>query len=182
MGNVQRIHILALATTLLALAALGAVEEQSIEVDGLSFKAPSCWKKTPPTSQMRKAQLTIEPAKGDDEPAELVLFVFPGGAGPVKQNIERWRGQFKTKNGELPEVESKTLKGQNVEATRVEIAGTYTDPFSKAGAKPNYRLLGAIVVTDDAGYFFKMVGPDKTMNAAEADFDGLVKSIKLKGR
>ena len=37
--------------------------------------------------------------------------------------------------------------------------------------KPNYRLLGAIVLTPDASYFFKLTGPEKTVAAASKGFD-----------
>ena len=47
-------------------------------------------------------------------------------------------------------------------------------PSVRAAAKhdkPNYRLLGAIVLTDDTGYFFKLTGPEKTVAAASKGFD-----------
>ena len=63
--------------------------------------------------------------------------------------------------------------------TRVEVAGTYNDPFGGGGPQPGYRLLGAIVITEDAGYFLKMVGPDKTMTQARPAFDAMLKTIGL---
>ena len=80
--------------------------------------------------------------------------------------------------GNPPKVESKAVKGKNTDVTRVEVAGTYTDPFAGDGPKPNQRLLGAIVQTNLSGYFFKMVGPDKTVKAAEPAFDAMLKSIQ----
>ena len=101
---------------------------------------------------MRKAQLKIEPVKGDEEGADLIVFVFPGGAGSVDANVQRWQSTFKDKDGKPPKVDVKTVKGQNVEATRVEIAGHYyPTAFPGQPKQPdhdNYRLLGAIVLTD----------------------------------
>ncbi len=175
-----------LATVLgLAIVFPAIAEEEptrTIQSEGLSFQVPSSWKSLPPRSSMRKAQLEVGPAKGDSEPAELALFVFPGGAGTAKANVDRWQQQFKTADGKTPPVESKAVKGQNVEVTRVEVAGTYSDPFASAGPRPHFRLLGAIVVTDGASYFFKMVGPDKTVLEAEPGFDTLIASIKLQGK
>jgi hypothetical protein len=165
-----------------ALVALGADEPtQTIDVGGLTFAAPTAWKKVQPKSSMRRAQLVAAPAGGDKEPAELVVFVFPEGAGTVEANVQRWQAQFKDAQGKTPQVESKKLKGENVDVTRVEVAGTYTDPFAGKGAQPDFHLLGAIVETPQAAYFLKMVGPAKTMAAAEADFDKLITTITASG-
>jgi hypothetical protein len=171
-----------IVTLLLTMGALQPDEEktQTIETSGIKFDVPVSWKSQKPTSQMRKAQITMGPSEGDKDPAELVLFVFPGGAGSVEANVERWRNQFKDSSGKSPKVESKTVKGKNAEVTRVEASGTYSDPFSKSGPHVNYRLYGAIVITDDTGYFFKMVCPDKTMKAAKDAFDKMLTTIETK--
>jgi hypothetical protein len=188
----MRLPLAAAATLLATLApALGAravaddekqAKPRTVEVEGISFDVPEAWTSSPPTSAMRKAQIRVKPVEGDSDPAELVLFVFPGGAGTVESNVERWRKQFTDDAGDTPDVERKTVKGQNAEVTRVEVGGTYKDPFAPGGPKEGYRLLGAIVQTDKAGYFFKMVGPEKTMAAAEPAFDKLLSSIKISGK
>lgn len=165
-----------------AAAAFGADGPQTVDAGGLSFQAPAAWKSTRPESQMRRAQMEIKPDKGDEDPAKLVVFAFPGGAGSVEANIERWRKLFRDKDGNPPKAESKTVKGKNVEATRVELAGHYY-PSNFPGQKKepdreNYRLLGGIVVTDDTSYFLRLVGPEKTVSAAKGDFDALLGSLK----
>jgi hypothetical protein len=167
-----------------AALALGADEPtKTIEASGLSFKAPESWKSIPTRSQMRKAQLQVEPVQGDDFPALLIVYVFPGGAGTVQANVERWQKQFSGPDGNPPKVESKTVKGKNVEVTRVETSGRYKpSPLPGVAPEPerdNARLLGAIVVTDRFGYFLKMVGPDKTMNSIRPAFDELLSSISV---
>jgi hypothetical protein len=152
-----------------------------IKAGELSFDVPASWKTETPRPPMRKAQLKVAPAEGDSEPAELVLFVFPNGAGTVEANIARWEQQFVGEGGNPAKAEVKKTKGKNVDATRVEVSGHYVAAVTPGAAekndKPGYRLLGAIVQTPDAGYFFKMVGPDKTMKAARAGFDAMVTSI-----
>ena len=69
-----------------------------------------------------------------------------------------------------------------MDVTRVEVAGTYKDPFAAGGPRAGYRLYGAIVQTDKAGYFFKMVGPEATMKAHKADFDAMLSTLEAKGR
>lgn len=186
-------HPLVAGTTLLATLALAlgahavaddekAAKPRTVKVEGISFDVPEAWTSSRPTSAMRKAQIRIKPVQGDSDPADLVLFIFPGGAGTTELNVERWRKQFADEDGDTPEVENKTVKGKNTDVTRVEVAGTYTDPFAGGGPQASYRLLGAIVQTDKAGYFFKLVGPDKTMKAAEPDFDKMLSSIELSAK
>jgi hypothetical protein len=156
---------------------------QTIDAGGLTFQAPASWKSSKPTSTMRRAQLKVDPVAGDTDPAELVVFAFPGGAGGVQANLQRWQEQFRDKDGKPPRIESKTVQGKNTDVIRVEIAGRYVAPKFPGSAetydKPDYHLLGAIVTTEDTGYFLKMVGPDKTMIAARPAFDELLASIKV---
>jgi hypothetical protein len=156
---------------------------QTVDAGGVTFQAPSAWKKLTPRSQMRRAQLEVAPVKGDDDPAELIVFAFPGGAGGVDANVKRWEGMFKDKEGKSAKAEVKKVKAKNADATRVEISGHYfPSNFPGQPRQPNrenYRLLGAIVITDNAGYFLRMVGPDKTVAAARPDFEKLVSSLKV---
>src|SRR5262249_3106474 len=107
----------------LALGAEGPT--QTINKGGLTFEAPAAWKSSPPTSTMRLVEMKAPPVEGDTEPSELVVFAFPGGAGSVEANIKRWQSQFKDSSGNPPRIESKTVKGKNVDVTRVETAGHY---------------------------------------------------------
>ena len=140
--------------------------KQTIDAKGLTFQAPASWKSSPPASQMRRAQLKVEPVEGDEYPAELVVFAFPGGAGSVDANLKRWQRLFKDKDGNPPEIESKKVKGKNVDVTRAETSGHYY-PAQFGGRaepdRPGARLLGAIVMGEGTSYYIRMVGPDKTM-------------------
>ncbi|MEJ7637355.1 MAG: hypothetical protein WKF75_05015 [Singulisphaera sp.] len=179
-----RIRGFRLGAIAVALIAIGAdAPPQTIEAGGMTFQAPASWKSSKPSSTMRRAQLKVDPAEGDPEPAELVVFAFPGGAGTVEANVSRWQAQFKDKDGKPPKIVSKTIKGKNVEVIRVETGGHFVAPESPGSPKllnkPDFHLLGAIVQTPSTGYFFKMIGPEKTMAAAEAGFDRLITSITV---
>jgi hypothetical protein len=179
----RRSGVMSLGLTAIAVLALGADDaKQTVDAGGLTFQAPKSWKSTPPTSQMRRAQLTVEPMEGDDYPAELIVYAFAGGAGGVEANIKRWQNFFKDDNGNTPSIETKKVQGKNVEVTRAETHGEY-HPAQFGGrpepARKNARLLGAIVITDDVGYFIRMVGPDKTMSKIRPDFDEMLKSFKV---
>jgi len=179
-----------LSAALLAPATFGAdgkpaaktAKTQTVKAGGISFDAPAAWKSLPPQGSMRKAVLTVPSAKGGVDVAELVVFAFPGGAGTVRQNIDRWQAQFKNPEGGEAKAETKKVKGKNVDVTRVSVGGVYTDPFGKTGAKPAHRLLGGIVETPDASYFLKLVGPKDVVDAAEKDFDTLLSTIHGPGK
>src|SRR5262249_18711785 len=171
-----------LALVLLVVGADGP--KQTIEVRGLRFQAPASWKSSPPSSSMRLAQLKVDPIEGDDYPGELVVSAFPGGAGSVEANLQRWQRMFKDRDGNPPRIESKTVKGKNVDVIRAETSGHYTPPqFGRPEPeRPDARLLGAIITTEDVGYFIRMVGPNKTMIKLRPDFDELLTTIQVGGK
>jgi hypothetical protein len=174
-----------LALSLAAFAGLSVAADepkQTVDARGLTFEAPKAWKSSPPRNQMRRAELKADPIAGDDYPAELIVFAFPGGAGSVEANIERWQKLFKDEQGNPPRIETSKVKGKNVEVVRAETHGEY-HPASFGGppqpVRKDARLLGAIVIAGDTGYFLRMVGPDKTMKKLTPDFDEMLKSIKV---
>jgi hypothetical protein len=110
-----------------------------------------------------------------------VVYAFPGGVGTVEANIERWQKQFKDKDGKPPKMETKTVKGKNVDVTRAETSGHYIPPqFGRPEPeRPDARLLGAIVVTDKATYVIKLVGPNKTLTKLRPDFDEMLTTMEV---
>ncbi len=142
---------------------------------------PASWKSETPKSAMRKAQFKLAPAEGDTDQAELLVFQFPNRAGTVEANVDRWEKMFVDADGKQPRAKSEKKKGANVDATRVEVAGRYVASVSPGAAekfdKPDFRLLGAIVETDTAAYFFRLIGPEKTIKAATPGFDAMIASM-----
>jgi hypothetical protein len=130
---------------------------------------------------MRRSQFKVEPAEGDTDPAEFYLTAFPGGAGGVQANITRWEGQFVDADGKPVKAKVEEKKGKNIDLTRVEVAGRYVAALTPGSPekynKPGYRLLGAIVTTPTKGYFFRLTGPEKTIESARAGFDTMLGSI-----
>jgi len=146
----------------------------------LELTVPAGWTKKQPTSRIVEAELAVPPAAGDETPGRLTAM---GAGGTVQANIDRWVGQFV---GEpKPKLEKLTVSGCEVQL--VDLAGTYKDtpggPFAggKTTNRENYRMLGAIIQTKDAGnYFLKLYGPKATIDQAEKGFQELVKSLKVK--
>lgn len=178
-----------LGIVLTALVAARAADEKArtIKTNGLSFDVPASWKAEVRDGQgPRIAQARVSAAEGDKEPAELLVFVFPGDAGGVEANLKRWQGMFRDQDGKAPAIESARRKGKNIDVTVAEVAGRYVASVRPGSPerfdKPGFRLLGAIVLAPENAYYFRMVGPDKTMKSARPAFDALVKSIEVQGR
>lgn len=164
-------------------AAVADEPTKTIQADGLSFQAPPNWKQERPRSAMRKLQMKVEPTAGDSAPAEIYLTVLAGGGGGLEQNIARWEGQF-AEGGKAPKAKIETKKGKNVTVTRVELAGTFSGMMGmpsqpKPAPQPDTRLLGAIIMAGDTGYFLKLTGPDPTVASISKQFDAMIESIAV---
>lgn len=173
----------ALAISLSAQGKAGG-EDFSIGEGKLTFTAPAGWTKKPPSSRIVEVEFATPPAKGDETPGRLTGM---GAGGSVESNIDRWVGQFAGEGGAavVPKLDKLTVAGCEVRV--VDLAGTYKDtaggPFAggKTTMRENYRMLGAIIATKDAGnYFLKLYGPKATIGEAEKGFQEMVKSMKVK--
>jgi hypothetical protein len=136
---------------------------------------------------MRKAQYLLPKAAGDAADAELAVFFFPGQGGSVDANIQRWIGQFSQPDGSSSEPKAKTSKKQvaGFSITLLDVSGTYNAGMmggaGDTAPRPGYRLLAAVVETGDGPWFFKLAGPEKTVQQWSASFDQFMANIKRKG-
>ncbi len=148
----------------------------------LTWTAPASFLVAPNPSTMRLATYAIPRAAGDADATELSV-VQAGGS--TDANIERWLGQFDDAGKETRVVQQ--IAGMKV--TVVEVHGTFQGGGMAMGAAAmnakgpapqahtKWALLAAIVEAPGSPYFFKMVGPQKSVAAARAPFDALVASI-----
>jgi len=145
---------------------------------GLKWTVPARW--TPQGERpMRLATYSVPAAKGDAEGGECAVFYFgPNQGGGIEANIDRWVGQFE--NAGAPARSTQTVHG--IAVARVKVGGTFLAPggpqMESQGKKPNYLLLGAIASGPKGAVFFKLTGPAKTIEAAAADFDRMLGSLK----
>lgn len=147
-------------------------------VAGLKWGVPSRWA-AQGERPMRAATYSIPPAEGDSEAAECAVFYFGNDqGGTVDANIDRWVGQFE--QASAPDRNSKDVSGMKV--TTVAISGTYLAPsgpmMMPTGKKDHYKLLGAIIQGPQGSVFFKLTGPEKSVDAASTEFDALIGSIQ----
>jgi len=164
-----------------------APQTQPLDLGVVKLQAPAAWQSATPNSTMRKAQLTLPRAAGDAEDAELIVFYFgPGQGGSVEANLDRWYGQFAQPDSsasvDKAQVTRDTVAGMNL--TRVDLGGTYIAPMMPGASerynKPDFRMLAAVLETAQGPYFFKLVGPEKTIAQHASSFSAFMKSARKK--
>ncbi len=143
------------------------------------------WVIEQPTSAMRKAQYSLPHAEGDGEDAALVVYYFGTGQGGSKEaNLQRWAGQFEQPDGATSEEEmqSSTRTIAGLEVFDAELSGTYVAETAPGSGehmnKPDWRMKASIVDAKGGPWYFKLVGPTKTVAKWEASYEAFVKAIK----
>ncbi|HKY04178.1 MAG TPA: hypothetical protein VJQ56_04785, partial [Blastocatellia bacterium] len=143
--------------------------------------------KEQPSSSMRVAQFRLPKAEGDQEDASLVLFYFgQGQGGTIEANLDRWVGQMQQPDGSSSKEKARTsrIKANGLNVTLLDVAGVYTAEMSPGSGnrqnKPNSRMRAAVVETPKGPYFFKLVGPEKTVARHDQDFMAFVNSVEFK--
>lgn len=186
----RRLASISCALCWMVMAANLAIAQEAKPVDRsigladgkITLEAPKEWTRKQPRTRIVEHEFAT-PA-GKDDTAEARFTVMAAGGG-VEANIERWVGQFSADEGkpakERVKVQKLKIAGQEVHF--VDISGTFKDspgPFAPATARPNYRLLGAIIVTEKLGqHFLKLTGPKETVTEQEEAFQDMLNSLKL---
>ncbi len=162
-------------------------ESKTTEVklaDGMvTMQAPDSWKTVKPRFDLIEAEFSW-PKTGDDEKSGRMTIMRSGGT--IKQNIDRWIGQFSQSDGSSTKDQAKTTETtvNGIKVHIVDITGTFADrpggPVSPPTMRDDYRMLGAIIETDLGNYYVKSYGPKKTMGANEEKFKAFIKSLKAK--
>jgi hypothetical protein len=142
----------------------------------VAYDAPASWQKAENPSPMRKATFKIPKAKGDAEDAELSVSQ---AGGSVDMNLQRWAAQFAPK----AEIKRTEKKVGDLKVTVAELHGTFSGsgmPGAPAsGPREKWEMLAAIVETTPPT-FFKITGPENTVNGAKADFDKMLDGMRSK--
>jgi hypothetical protein len=147
---------------------------------------PKAWTEKPTASSMRAAQWSL-PGAGGAADAELVVYYFgTGGAGGVDANLDRWVGQFQQADGTpmtraQAKIAEATIAGQK--ATTVEVGGRYATAMRPGAAEQideaGWHMTAAIVESPEGPYYFKLVGPEKTVKAHKKALDGMLGKMAL---
>jgi hypothetical protein len=147
------------------------VERVSLEAGPFTLAVPRSWTSKPIHSAMRVLDLDVAPD------TELRVYYFgPSGAGSIDNNLDRWASQF-TQDGKPAErtIEHLVVAGQP--ATLLAIRGVLEDQVNPP--VPDRAMIGAIVDSPSGPYYFKLLGPTRTVDATDHEFRALLLGAKL---
>jgi len=123
-------------------------------------------------SEMRLASFKAEGSNG--ESADISISSFPGDAGGLESNINRWRGQVH--QADLDEESlAKTMERTTVDGVPVVLVDVQTPEGTQ---KPD-RIIGAVLRTVDRTWFVKMTGSPATLKAQAENFKQFVNSFRF---
>ena len=132
---------------------------------------PEGWTEQP-LSEMRLGSFKVDGSNATS--ADVSVTAFPGDAGGLAPNVNRWRGQL-----QLPPLEEDQLR-QTIQRTEVEGVQTYLVDIQTAENAPKpSRILGAILETPDRAWFVKMTGNPQLIENQRQKFLDFVKSFRF---
>jgi hypothetical protein len=154
----------------------------------ITAKVPASWRSETPSSRMRKAQFVLGKQAPDQDDATLVVFYFGlSQGGSVEANLARWFGQFKQPDGRSSEETAQVSKREvgGMPVTLADVSGTYAPSAMRpmaptAPPRTGYRMLAAIVESPVGSYYFKLTGPEGTVDHWSDAFSKFVDSIEKK--
>ena len=128
-----------------------------------------------PLSEMRLGSFKVDGA--NNVSADVSVIAFPGEAGGLISNVNRWRGQL-----QLSPLDEDQLS-QMIQRTEVDNVPTSLVDFQTAENSPKpSRLLGAVLQATDRTWFVKMTGPPELLEGQRQKFLEFVKSFRFTSR
>jgi hypothetical protein len=178
LGQVTRsIEVAGNTVTLVDLKSQGnGVDEEgpTSEPERPTYTLPKGWEKS--TKQVQFSIATFEVLDGE-RVAQVTLSPFPGEAGGLRDNVDRWRRQL----GLEPASEEDLKK----DARKIEVGGSSGQLIDlTAPEKPETekrRILGVVVSRRGQTWFFKMMGPADLVEKQKTAFEAFIQSVRFDG-
>jgi hypothetical protein len=155
----------------------------------LLWDVPGAWAAAEvPKGGQKRAEYKVPKTGNDKDDGELtVAFFGTGSEGDETRRFKEAFAQFDGDVGATAARERFDVGPMKVES--VDVAGTFKIPMARPlgpskrspveMVKQNYRMLLAVVKTPDRGnWFFKLIGPDETVQAARPGFKSVLQSVK----
>ncbi|HEX3443850.1 MAG TPA: hypothetical protein VHS80_03980 [Chthoniobacterales bacterium] len=135
------------------------------------WTVPSSWKEQP-LIEMRLASFKVEGPGG--ESADISVSSFPGDAGGLESNVNRWRGQVHQAVLEADSL-AKTLERSTVDG----VPAVFVDVQTPEDAQKPERIIGSVLRTSDRTWFVKMTGSPAVLQAEVGNFKQFVGSFRF---
>ena len=122
-------------------------QPKSAKLDLGTFSVPlgKDWVKERPSSSMRAGQARLPAPSAGDQPAEMVVFHFPGG-GSIAANVNRWKKQFAKPEG-MTEADFARQSSTSVDTlpiTILQVQGRYIG--SRMPGRPAPKSVKALIL------------------------------------
>jgi hypothetical protein len=143
----------------------------------LTWTAPADWQ-AKPLSTMRIGSFAVSSDAGT---ADISIVAFPGEAGGLLANINRWRGQLglaPLAEGDLASATTMLDGAGGLHFTVVDLSGQTAGAESSGAGVTPARMLGAILSFGGQTYFFKLTGPDALVAREKTTFLDFLKTVK----
>jgi hypothetical protein len=134
-----------------------------------SWTKPEGWEEKP-LSEMRLGSFGVKGANG--ESLDVSITSFPGDAGGLESNVNRWREQV-----HQPVLDAEHLADGLQRETVDGVPTVLVDVQTASGAEKPSRILGAMFRTDDRTWFVKMTGPPDLVESQRDNFTRFVRSF-----
>lgn len=157
------------------------IASSRIRIGELTAMVDEGWIQEAPSSSMRLTQFRLPASEQGIDDAELAIFSSIGGS--VQDNLSRWFDQFSQPDGSDSQEKARVqeFSVNEMSTTIADLTGTFTGggmPMSQTVEKKDYRLLAAIVVGASDVYFFKLVGPEKTVERWATSFGEFIGDLR----
>lgn len=130
-----------------------------------SWSVPDLWVEQDP-GNMQRALFIVS---ADDQTARISVSAFPGDAGGLLANLNRWRGQIG-----LEPIDESGLEDLIEPITLAGGQGILTEMVNEDQA-----LVAAITSHDGMAWFFKLDGPTSLVESQREAFLGFVRSVRF---
>ena len=157
----------------------------ALKLTGLTMTVPEGWveEKVEPSPMEPKAIYRIPKLDAAGEDGMVRITHYPNMKGKDKddKNIDRWLGQVSKPDGQpLTRSDAKitTTEAGPVRLTVVDMSGSVKMTMRDT-AKPNQRMIAAIVDHPQGPHFVVTAGPAASMEKWAAQIDAFLKSAKV---
>jgi hypothetical protein len=136
---------------------------------GFTYDLPANWTEQR-AGEFRRAAFAVQEG---DQKAEITVIPFPGTAGGVAMNVNRWRGQVGLGQASEEQIskELEALEVGGVKRPYVDLTGP-----ESAGGK---RILALIIEHGGQSWFVTMKGPSAIVGKQKPAFEAFARSLKF---
>tara|TARA_B110000305_G_scaffold229155_1_gene279801 strand:- start:2803 stop:3387 length:585 start_codon:yes stop_codon:yes gene_type:complete len=149
-------------------SAAAAAPTSSAQAGSLTWSAPDHWEELP-ASGMRRGSFTLS-GEGTTT-ANLSIIAFPGDAGGLAANVNRWRGQVG-----LPSLSPDAVQASIEHADTASFHVDFVSMTGEASGKAT-RIDGAIFNFGGESWFVKLIGPADLIATEAENFRAFVGTI-----